>query len=694
VPEFTMPLRLAALFVGLLLSIPALADEGMWLPNDFPAAKVKAAYGFAPDQAWLDHVRLGAVRLANGCSASLVSAHGLVMTNHQCVRGCLQQLSSTGHDVVEDGFVAQALIDEKRCPTAEADQLVAMSQVTDRVKAAIAGKSGADETAALRAVKTGIEMECAGGDDRVRCDVVTLYRGGRYDLYKYRRYQDIRLVFAPEGPAAFFGGDPDNFEFPRYDIDVGFLRIYDQGKPLDSAADHLKFASRPVIAGEPTFVVGNPFGTDRLYTQAQLDEERSLTVPRLALYLAEKRGQLTQFMERGTEQRRVGSTKLAEVENSLKIYKGRLWALNDPAAVERAHHAEAELRARIGANAELSHHLGDPWQDIAQAVERHRIFSDREFILVNEIRYASELLGDAQILIRHAAEETKPEETRLPEYSSARFPTLRQRLLSPASIPADLEALTFTYWLTKLREILGPDDPTVKQLLAGQSPEARAASLIHGTKLFDAAHRKKLLDGGAAALDDAHDPMLDFARLLDPEARAIRAKAETEYETPIEEADGRIAHAGFSIFGDRLYPDATFSMRISYGSVQGWTEPGRAVAPTTDFAGLWSRATGADPFRVTQRWLAAKSAIPPATLLNFTTTNDTIDGNSGSPVIDKSGAVIGLIFDGNIHSLGGDYFYDGMLNRAIAVGTPAIRAALDQVHHADRILKELDDSGA
>jgi hypothetical protein len=686
-----MPSRLTLAFLaGLLGSAPALADEGMWLPNAFSADKVEAAYGFRPDQAWLDHLRLGAIRLANGCSASLVSASGLVMTNHHCVRGCLEQLSSPGHDAAQAGFTAKSTAEERRCPTAEADQLIAMTEVTPRIQAAIDGKSGDAQAAALRAIKTGIETECAGGNDNLRCDVVTLYRGGRYDLYKYRRYQDVRLVFAPEEAAAFFGGDPDNFEFPRYDVDVGFLRIYEHGEPLDSTADHLKFTDRPVVVGEPTFTVGNPGGTDRLYTQAQLDEARSINIPRLALYLAEERGQLTQFVRRGPEQLRVGGSDLDGVENGLKIYKGRLRALNDPVAVERARHGEAELRARIGADAKLSADLGDPWQDIALAVERHRAISDREFMLVNEIRYASDLLGDAQILVRHAVEAAKPETIRLPEYSSARFPALRQRLSSSAPISTELESLTLGFWFTKLREILGPDDPTVKQLLAGQSPEVRAASLVHGTKLFEAAHRLHLLDGGAAALDADHDPMLDFARLLDPEARAIRARVEAQYETPIEEAAGRIAHAAFALFGDRLYPDATFSLRISYGSVQGWAEPGRKVAPTTDFAGLWGRATGADPFRVTRHWLAAKSSIPPATLLDFVTTNDIIGGNSGSPVVDKTGAVIGLIFDGNIHSLGGDYFYDGALNRAVAVGTPAIRAALDQVYHADRILKELD----
>lgn len=686
-----MPPRFAlALLAGFLGVAPALADEGMWLPNAFPAEKVEAAYGFKPDQAWLDHLRLGAIRLANGCSASLVSANGLVMTNHHCVRGCLEQLSRPGHDAAQAGFTAKSIAEERRCPTAEADQLIAMTEVTSRIRAAIDGKSGDDQAAALRAIKTGIETECAGGDDSLRCDVVTLYRGGRYDLYKYRRYQDVRLVFAPEEAAAFFGGDPDNFEFPRYDVDVGFLRIYDHDKPLDSAADHLKFASRPVVPGELTFTVGNPGGTDRRYTQAQLDEARSVTVPRLALYLAEERGQLTQFVRRGPEQLRVGGSELDGVENSLKVYKGRLQALNDPAAIERARSTEAELRARIGTDAKLSADLGDPWLDIAQAVERHRAISDRQFMLVNEIRYASDLLDDAQVLIRHAVEAAKPETARLPEYSSARFPALRQRLLSSAPISAELERLTLEFWFTKLREILGPDDATVKQLLAGQSPEARTASLIHGTKLFDAAYRRRMLDGGAAALDADHDPMIEFARLVDPEARAIRAKVEAEVETPIEAAAGRIARAAFALYGDQLYPDATFSLRISYGSVEGWAEPGHTVAPVTDFAGLWGRVTGADPFRVTPRWLVAKSTIPPTTQLDFVTTNDIIGGNSGSPVLDRTGAVIGLMFDGNSHSLGGDYFYDGTLNRAVAVSTPAIRAALDQVYHADRLLRELD----
>lgn len=691
-PRRILSALVPGLVPGLLLGLavlPARADEGMWLSDSFPTERVRAAYGWAPDAQWLEHVRRSTLRLASGCSASLVSADGLVMTNHHCVEGCLTELSRPGSDLAADGLVTASLAEERRCTGMAADRLEAATDVSARVAQATEGRQGAEYAAALRAVRAAIAAECAKGDAQARCEVVALFEGGRYVLYRFHRFPDLRLVFSPEHASADFGGDPDNFEFPRYAFDVAFLRIYDQGRPLAAGADHLRLTTREALPGEPTLVAGNPGHTSRSFTLAQLAEARDVTIPRSALYLAELRGLLTAFVREGAEQQRVGLTDLLGVENALKRAKGLWAALSDPDLMAAKAAAEAELKAKVAADPGLAATVGPAWDEIAGAVARHRALSDREDLLLARAPQSSRLLADALILLRHPAEQAKPDGERLEEYSEAAFPALRQRLLSTAPIAPALESVTLGYWLGKLQQTLGQDDPVVRALLAGRSAVDRAAELVRGTRLGDAALRQRLLEGGQAAIDGARDPMIEFARLLDPPARAVRRQVEEDYHAVLDAAGGRIARARFALYGDSIYPDATFTPRLSYGSVQGWSEGGRGIQPVTRLSGLWRRATGAEPFRLAPSWLAAKDQLDPATPLDFATNNDIIGGNSGSPVIDREGNAVGLIFDGNIHSLGGEYGFDPQLNRAVAVAAPLILAALGPVYREDRLVEEL-----
>jgi hypothetical protein len=674
-----------------LLLAPALAraDAGMWTFNDFPSDRVKQAYGFAPDQKWLDHVRLSSIRLARGCSASLVSAKGLVMTNHHCAHSCIEQLSTHERDYVETGFYAKELKDEVKCPDMEANQLVQISDVTARVKKATEGKDGAAFADALKAVEADIAKECSAGSDTTRCDVVELYHGGVYNLYKYRRYQDLRLVFAPEFAIAFFGGDPDNFEFPRYDLDVSFVRIYDGDKPLDSGASYLPFARKDADDGDLTFVSGNPGGTERLDTVAELEYDRDVKLPNSLFYLAELRGILEDFSERGAEEKRIADAEMFYTENSYKALKGRFEALVDPALIKAKRDDEAVLKAKVDADPEMKQKYGQAWENIRVAVEHAKLIRDRYNMLEAGQGLDSDLFADARRLVRWAAESQKPAGERLREYTDANFPMTRQSLLSAAPIYPELEKAKFGFSLTLVQRLLGPDDPAVKTVLGDRSPTERADELIDKTTLKDPAVRKKLLDGGPAAIEASKDPMILFARQIDPDARAIRKDLEDNVQAPLAKNSGLLAQARFKLYGAAADPDATFTLRLSYGAIRGYQQAGRTIAPFTTIGGAFDRATGAAPFKLPQSWIEAKPRLDLGQKFDLATTNDIIGGNSGSPVINKNAEVVGLIFDGNIQSLGGDFGYDGAVNRAVAVDAGAISEALDKIYHADRVVKEL-----
>jgi peptidase S46-like protein len=683
------PAATAPAFLLALALMPARADEGMWTTNNFPAEKVQETYGFRPDQAWLEHVRLSSLRLARGCSASFVSARGLVQTNHHCAHACIEQLSSAGNDLVAAGFYAKEAKDERKCPDIEADQLIAIDDVTDRVKRAIADKAGREFSDAKKAIEASIAKECTGGDENIRCDVVELYHGGLYNLYRYRRYQDVRLVFAPELAIAFFGGDPDNFEFPRYDLDVSYLRVYVDDAPLDTTANYLRYAKTDAQAGDLTFTSGHPGGTNRLDTVAQLEFRRDVTLPRELFYNSELRGLLTEFATKGPEQARIASGLLFGVENSLKARKGQFAALVDPAIIRSRAAAERDLRARVDADPGLHAQAGAAWDNIRTTLDQYRAMRDRHVFTEGGEGFRSRLYSMAKALVRHAAEASKPDEARLPEFTAANFPFLRQSVSSAAPIYPELEKLTLTFSLTKLREALGPDDEFVRTVLGDKSPAALASELIDGTGLADVDMRKRLLAADQAAIDASTDPMIVFVRRIDPQLRAVRKAYEDDIQARMTRYTGQIADATFRIYGTSTYPDATFTLRVSYGTVAGYREDGKEVDPITRIGGAFTRATGADPFKLPDSWLMAKPTLDLMRPFNLATTNDIVGGNSGSPVINRAGEVVGLIFDGNIQSLGGSYGYDPAVNRAVAVAVGALREALSKIYHADRIVDEL-----
>jgi V8-like Glu-specific endopeptidase len=656
------------------------ADEGMWTFDAFPAAKMKATYGWAPDQAWLDKVRSAAVRLTGGCSASFVSDQGLILTNHHCVVDCLQNLSTASNDLVANGFNAATRERERKCPGQQAEVVTSITDVTPAVKSAVGALLG---EAAVKARDAKIaEIEKAGCTDTAttRCQVVKLYGGGEYKLYKYRKYSDVRVVWAPEFQAAFFGGDPDNFNFPRYALDAAFLRAYEGGKPVATPA-HLQFDPRAPVDGEVTFVVGNPGSTQRLFTLDQLAVQREVALPVTIQTYSELRGRLINAMESSPTKAREGGDTLFGLENSLKVYMGRAKALNDPAFMKTLIDAETALKATAAKNPAI----GDPWAQIAQADRAYRdIYLPYRFTTPR-----GELYSYAIELVRAAEERAKPNGERLPEYTESRLPLLEKQVLDPKPVYPWLEEMMLEWSLSKAREYLGADDSDTKLLLGKESPEQLASRLVAGSKLADPAYRKALWDGGLAAIQASKDPMILYALKLDPRQRQLQQAYDERYDAPVTAAQAKLAAARFDAYGNSVYPDATFTLRISYGQVKGWVERGQQVPTRTTIGGAFERATGAQPFKLAKAFVANEPRIDKATVYDFVTTNDIIGGNSGSPVIDRNGTVIGAAFDGNIHSLGGNYGYDPVLNRTVVVSMAAVQEALKHIYPAPALLAEL-----
>ena len=662
----------------------------MWLLNEFPSERLGRWHGFAPDQAWLDEVRLSSVRLARGCSGSFVSPGGLVMTNHHCAVGCIQQLSSKRDDYVAKGFQAKELSNEVRCPEMEINQLVEIRDVTERVDKATADLPEAQGNEARKAEMSRIEKECATSDD-YRCDVVSLFHGGKYHLYKYRRYQDVRLVFAPEKSIAFFGGDPDNFNFPRYDLDISFVRVYEGGKPAKTE-HYFRWSNAGPAKGELTFVSGHPGRTSRMLTVAQLAYARDYSLPDWLLRLTEMRGAIWEFQKRGAEQKRVSETTLFGVENGIKALRGRRLALVDSAFFGQKEQAEKALRERIEADPALKAKYGDAWDRIASVQEKKRQMREELMLVEYAQGFWSTLMDQARTIVRAADELPKPNEKRRREYADSALPAMRQQLFSKAPIHAEFEEMKLSLSLTRLRELLGTDHPVVKAALGSRSPEQVAADVVRGTKLFKVEERKRLFDGGKAVVEVSKDPAIVLARAMEHFALAVRAKYEDEVEAVENRGAERIAAARFQVYGTSVYPDATFSLRLSFGTVQGWDEGGKPVEPFTTIAGAFERNTGAPPYDLPQSWLKAKDRLDLSTPMNVSTSNDIIGGNSGSPMFNKDRQIVGLIFDGNIHSLGGDYAFDERLNRAVAVHSSAILEALHKVYDAKRLAGEIESA--
>jgi hypothetical protein len=684
--------KLATLVAGvslvcLVFAQAAQAEEGMWTFDDFPSKTVGTKYGFTPSQDWLDHVRLSSLRIAGGCSASFISPEGLVMTNHHCVVGCVEQISTPEQNLEENGYSAKTPAEEKKCPDFELDQLVEIRDVSKDVQGAMAGKTGDEANKALHAKEAELQQSC-GSDRSVRCDVVSLYHGGVYDLYRYKRYNDVRLVFAPEFSVAQFGGDPDNFNFPRFDYDIGVLRAYEGDKPAITK-DYLHWSANGTKDGDLVFVSGNPGGTFRELTEAQLAFERDVLYPNRIPEISERRGELEAFIARGPQQAREASDDLFFLENGFKVYFGRQQALLDPQFFGTKVKEEQHLRAATAADAKLAAYL-PAWDEIAQVQQvRSQLFVRNS--LLNGSTFRSGLLGDAVTLVRAASERTKPNRERLPGYTDQALVNVQQQLSAAAPVYKDLEELSLTLSFTVIRRDLGTDDAFVRKMLGKDSPEQLAHKLVSGTHLEDPKVREELYKGGQSAIDASTDPMIRFAASLNDELLAVRKNYEARVDAPTREAAEKIAKARFAVYGTSVDPDATFTLRLSYGTVKGFDNAeGKFVAPYTNIGGLFERATGADPYKLPESWLKTKSSLNLSVPMNLSTTNDTTGGNSGSPLIDKDANVVGLLFDGNIFSLGGDYGYDAAKNRSVCVDSRALLEGMRRVYHLDRIVDEIE----
>jgi hypothetical protein len=669
----------------------AAADEGMWTFDNFPRELVLERYGVDIDDAWLERVRLAIVRLS-GCTGSFVSANGLILTNHHCVTSCLAQSSTRDKSLIDAGFIAGNREAELDCPTQIADVLERLENVTEKVQAATRGLEERAANERRRQTLTELEQACEttslNTGNPLKCEAVALYNGGQYWLYQYRRYDDMRLVFAPEDDIAAFGGDPDNFQFPRWCLDFSLLRAYENGAPA-ATPQHLPIDFDGPAEGDPVFAPGHPGSTDRQLTAAELKTLRDRVLPPALLRASELRGRYIQFAKTSEDSRRIVQDALFGLENSIKVQRKQLDALLDDALLAEKHDADADLRLRVSRNRALTAEIGDPWQRIeeAQAVEAAR-FLPYTYI-EGGTGFNSRLMRYARTLVRAAAERPKPNAERLREYTDASLPRLEQQLAAAVPVYPELERLTLSFSLERMREWLGPDAPVVRRLLATESPDELAARLVVGSALADPAVRMQLWNGGQAAVDASTDPFIVVARELDPQARELRKWHEDEVEAVVEAAHEQIARARFQIFGTSVYPDATFTLRLNFGTVQGWIENGTRVEPFTHLSRLFERATGQPPFRVPESWQAARPALDLGVPFNLSTNNDIVGGNSGSPLVSADGHIVGLLFDGNIHSISNAYWFDDEKSRAVAVHPAIIREALTKVYEAEPLIGEL-----
>ena len=673
------------------LPFTALADEGMWTFNNVPRADIKKKYGFEVTDDWLKKVQLASVRFNNGGSGSFVSPTGLVLTNYHIVEDIVNEVSTPEKDLAKEGFVARTRAEEIKAPSLELNVLMSIEDVTTRVNGAVkTGMSDGEAFAARRAEISAIEGE-SNKNTGLRSDVIALYQGGQYNLYRYKKYTDVRLVFVPEFQAAFFGGDPDNFNFPRFNIDMALVRIYENDQPVHPA-NYFKWSTAGTKEGSLVFVTGNPGSTARLNTVAHLQELRDTSIPIILRLLERRETMLKKYMALGDEQTRRAQNELNSVQNALKVYRGQLEGLKDKSLMGRKANEEEALRKSIAANPDRQKMYGDAWDAIAKAHQGLPSYIRERRIFDQASGFNTTTFGFARTLVRLAAENEKPNAERLPEYTDARRASLELALYSPAPIHDDFEKLKLADSLEFMVELLGADNPLAKQVLDGKTPQARANELIEGTKLKDPAYRKELAAGGRAAIESSTDPMIVLARLVDPKAREVRKRYENEV-TGVERAGySKIARALFETEGTKLYPDATFTLRLSYGAVKGYLENGKKVPPFTTLGGLYERSAqfkSAFPYNLPTRWTEKKSTVDLKTPFNFVSTNDIIGGNSGSPTINEKGELVGLIFDGNIQSLVGDFIYDESVNRAISVDSRAMLEVLRKVFEANDIAAEL-----
>lgn len=675
-----------SIFVCAASSFSVLGDEGMWLMNKPPLHILQSKYNFSPTAEWMEHVQKSAVRFNTGGSGSLVSPDGLVMTNHHVGSDMIAKLSTKESDLLETGFLAKSRDKELKCPDLELNILWTIEDVTSRVKAAGEGLAPAEANTARRRMMATIEKEAkdaSGG--ALDCQVVTLYQGGQYHLYCYKRHTDVRLVFAPEQQAAFFGGDNDNFEFPRFNLDVCFFRIYENDKPLKT--QHFLKWSEGSKENDLAIVLGHPGRTSRLFTVDHLKHTRDFALPERLSATAWREVAMQVFCGRSAEHNRIGKDDLFGIANGRKSMTGQLAGLQDPALFARKSEQEARLRSFAASQGSSG---DDPWEMISSAQQVARTMATRRGVIDGVFR--APLAGSAMTLVRLGDELPKPSAERLREYRDTALPSVYLNLYSEEPIYEDLEIERLAFALQMMAVKLGGDDPTVVKALGGRSPRDRAAELVRGTRLKSIDERKRLAEGGATAIGSSDDPLIHLARELDAESRSLRKTYEDEVEAREREGYARIAQHKFDMEGDSVYPDATFTLRMSFGPITGWSEEGRNIPAYTNFAGLYERHAerkGVPPFDLPKRWLDRRGKLDLKTPYNFVCTADIIGGNSGSPVVNTKGEVIGLIFDGNIHSLVGNFVYDERMNRAVSVDSRAIIEALRKMYDAKDLAAEI-----
>ncbi|GIU73682.1 MAG: dipeptidyl-peptidase [Bryobacteraceae bacterium] len=662
------------------------ADEGMWLFNAVPESQLASKHGFRPTKEFLDHLRLSSVRFG-GASGSFVSPNGLIFTNHHVASRCIQNVSSKEHNYMRDGFYADSPEKELKCPGLEVQVLEEITDVTDRVRQAVtAPPSDAKAAQQRQAAINTLEKECMdrhGG----ACSVVTLYSGALYHLYRYRKYTDVRLVFAPEEAIAFFGGDPDNFTYPRYDLDITFLRAYENGRPAQTP-HYLKWSRTGPREGELALVSGHPGSTDRFITVAQFEYLRDVSYPRSLRSLSAVISALKEYGSKSEENHRVARDKLFGAENSFKVRDGELKGMRETWLMEAKRRSEEQFRKAVAANAAAKDEVGDAFEKIAAAYEKWKPRS-AEYLLESGAMLC-DMFSYARHLYRLAEERQKPNAERLREYSDAALPSLEHRLTAQTPVTPELEALMLQKWFELLQAELGESSAVVRQILNGKTPAEAARGYIFSSKLQDAAERRKLLEDPAAARS-SDDGMIRLVRMIDPQARAIRRVYEEEFDAVVRDAASRIARARFTLYGTSVYPDATGSLRLSFGRIEGYRNAqGQPVRWYTDFDGLYGRATGKDPYRLPERWLERKGALKRKTAFNFVSTADIIGGNSGSPTVNTRGEVIGIVFDSNYEAMHNRFLY-GMERgeRCVHVASDGIIEALRAVYGAGRVLEEL-----
>ncbi len=666
-----------------IVSGVARADEGMWLFNNLPLKTLKSKYGVEPDDKWVEHLMKSCVRFNIGGSASFISKNGLVLTNHHVGSDTLAKLSTEKRNILVDGFYAKSLADELKAPDLELNQLISVEDVTAQVKGAVKeGMSGGEAAAARRAIMSKLE-KLSTDKTGLRSDVVALYGGGRYQLYRYKKFTDVRLVWAPESAIAFFGGDADNFEYPRFCLDACIFRVYEDGKPA-KIKHYLKWSKSGAKENEPIFVAGNPGRTQRIFTVAALKHQRDYRVPYVLDFIRRREILLNLFGQRSEENKRIAKEQLLGIQNSRKAYLGMIRGLQDPSFIKLKEQQESSLLAKIKADPALKKYA-PAWDKIAE-IQKKRAAIQGKGISLN-----TRIFNIAQTLVQMADEDLKPNEQRLRDYVDSFRSSLELQLFSKAPIHKDLERVVLADLISRAMELRGAEDELIVKILDGKSPMDRAAELVNGTKVDNVEFRKELAKGGKKVIDASKDPMILLAKLVDGEFRANQ-KTLDEINEAEQQAYGQISEALFATQGTSTYPDATFTLRLAFGVVKGYEENGKKIPAWTTMGGTYDHEKSHNaktPWKLPESWVKNKGNIDGSIPFNFVSTADIIGGNSGSPVVNKDLELVGLIFDGNIQSLTGNYFYSEKQSRATSVHSSAIREALEKIYKADRIIQEI-----